>query len=109
MLRLKAHSRQSYDIFLKLRAPPVEAGCPPQERFGNFDLKEPYYRQLVTGGGWWGPQNQTTAANSFEQPESVQENGNAHCGVQGLLDCHITKTDKIVASKRTSTEDLLPI
>lgn len=40
-LRLVAHDRQSYDVFLTLRAPPLGPGQPPQESSGKFDLKEP--------------------------------------------------------------------
>lgn len=53
-LRLVAHARQSYDVHLTLRAPGVEPGAPPQESSGIFDLKEPYYRQLVAGVNWYG-------------------------------------------------------
>jgi type I protein arginine methyltransferase len=59
-LHLKAHSRQSYDVRLELRAPAVVSGGEhgsgsihsygeAQVATGSFDLKEPYYRQLVTG------------------------------------------------------------
>jgi len=40
-LRLKAHARQSYDVLLDVWGP---GG---QRSSGCFDLKEPYYRQLV--------------------------------------------------------------
>ncbi|GFR50116.1 hypothetical protein Agub_g12266, partial [Astrephomene gubernaculifera] len=49
-LRLQAHARQSYDISLTLTAPPLQPGQPPQTSAGSFDLKEPYYRQLVPYG-----------------------------------------------------------
>jgi histone-arginine methyltransferase CARM1 len=52
-LRLVAHSRQSYDVHLTLRAAGAEPGAPMQESKGVFDLKEPYYRQLVSGGHWY--------------------------------------------------------
>lgn len=46
-LRLVAHARQSYDVHVTLRAPPLTPGGPPQESKGKFDLKEPYYRQQM--------------------------------------------------------------
>ncbi|KAG7670910.1 hypothetical protein KSW81_004340 [Nannochloris sp. 'desiccata'] len=53
-LRLVAHSRQSYDVHLTLRAAGgPEPGTPMQESKGIFDLKEPYYRQLVAGANWY--------------------------------------------------------
>ena len=52
-LRLIAHSRQSYDVHLTLRAAGAEPGMPMQESKGVFDLKEPYYRQLVAGANWY--------------------------------------------------------
>lgn len=51
-LRLVAHAKQSYDVHLYLQAPPAGPGLPVQESYGTFDLKEPYYRQLVTGVNW---------------------------------------------------------
>ncbi|KAL0019599.1 hypothetical protein WJX79_008229 [Trebouxia sp. C0005] len=44
-LRLAAHNRQSYDVFVDLAAPPLHPGQLPQKASGKFDLKEPYYRQ----------------------------------------------------------------
>jgi type I protein arginine methyltransferase len=52
-LRLVAHSRQSYDVFVTLKAPGIDPGAPQQESSGKFDLKEPYYRQLVNPGWNW--------------------------------------------------------
>lgn len=52
-MRLVAHSRQSYDVHVHLLAPPAGPGLPPQQSSGTFDLKEPYYRQLVTGSNWY--------------------------------------------------------
>ena len=46
-LRLKAHNRQSYDVHLTLRAPALQPGGEEQESSGQFDLKEPFYRQLT--------------------------------------------------------------
>ena len=51
-MRLVAHSRQSYDVHVSLRAPGVLPGAPQQVSTGVFDLKEPYYRQLVAGANW---------------------------------------------------------
>lgn len=47
-LRLKAHQRQSYDVFLSLTGPPLAPGRPPQTASGCLDLKDPFYRQLLT-------------------------------------------------------------
>ncbi|KAL4448328.1 hypothetical protein ABPG75_005547 [Micractinium tetrahymenae] len=46
-LRLVAHNRQSYDVHVMLRAPPLTPGGPEQVSTGKFDLKEPYYRQQM--------------------------------------------------------------
>jgi len=46
-LRLVAHARQSYDIHLTVRAPGVTGEDPPTESSGQYDLKDPYYRQLT--------------------------------------------------------------
>jgi len=46
-LRLVAHERQSYDVFIELQGPPLQPGMEPQRSMGKFDLKEPYYRQLT--------------------------------------------------------------
>jgi histone-arginine methyltransferase CARM1 len=62
-LRLVAHSRQSYDVHLTLRAAGPEPGAPLQESKGIFDLKEPYYRQLVAGAGWYSEGMDTGFAN----------------------------------------------
>lgn len=53
-LRLVAHARQSYDVQLTLQAPGANPGDPPQESGGEYDLKEPYYRQLTMGVNWYG-------------------------------------------------------
>lgn len=66
-LLLEAHSRQSYDVHLTLRAPPLEAGGPPQESRGKFDLKEPYYRQLTQ---WYAATAAATAAAGGVAPEA---------------------------------------
>jgi len=68
-VRLKAHERQSYDIFVELTGPPdpTDTTLKPQFSSGKFDLKEPYYRQLTYAGqGIW---DGTTDA--YEQP--IQE------------------------------------
>ena len=67
-LKLVAHARQSYDVILKLTAPPINPGGEMQVSEGIFDLKEPYYRQLVTGAGWY-------TADPV-QGGAVMENGN---------------------------------
>lgn len=41
VMRFKAHARQSYDIGLEMWSANGERSC------GSYDLKEPYYRQLV--------------------------------------------------------------
>jgi len=41
VMRFKAHSRQSYDVSLEVMLSNGERSC------GSYDLKEPYYRQLV--------------------------------------------------------------
>ena len=70
-LRLVAHAKQSYDLHLHLQAPPAGPGLPVQESYGSFDLKEPYYRQLVTGINW-------PSSNGF-----VQAPGNMEHDVSG--------------------------
>jgi 2-polyprenyl-3-methyl-5-hydroxy-6-metoxy-1,4-benzoquinol methylase len=40
-MRFRAHDRQSYDVFLQFLGPGGQVSS------GHFDLKEPYYRQLV--------------------------------------------------------------
>ncbi|KAK9808329.1 hypothetical protein WJX73_002343 [Symbiochloris irregularis] len=45
-MRMVAHDRQSYDIYLILQAPATQPGLPPQIASGKLDLKEPIYRQL---------------------------------------------------------------
>jgi type I protein arginine methyltransferase len=63
-LRLVAHSRQSYDVHVTLRAAgPEGAGAHMQESKGIFDLKEPYYRQLVSGGNWYNEGMETGGYN----------------------------------------------
>lgn len=57
VLRFKAHNRQSYDLFLELTGPPNpdDPSMQSQVSTGQFDLKEPYYRQLnmmVNAGAW---------------------------------------------------------
>lgn len=49
VFRLKAHARQSYDLTLEMSGPPhpQTPWAEPQFSSGEFDLKEPYYRQLV--------------------------------------------------------------
>ncbi|KAL3142539.1 hypothetical protein ABBQ38_002861 [Trebouxia sp. C0009 RCD-2024] len=62
-LRLAAHNRQSYDVFVTLTAPPLHPGQPPQQANGKFDLKEPYYRQLnpqAAAVAWPQPQEQAS-------------------------------------------------
>eukprot|EP00877_Chromochloris_zofingiensis_P013474 jgi/Chrzof1/8380/Cz03g08130.t1 len=54
-LRMIAHERQSYDVHVSLEGPPVQFGMPEQKSSGNFDLKEPYYRQLTS---WYVQQGQ---------------------------------------------------
>lgn len=46
-LRLKAHSKQSYVLDLSLEIPPLAQGVPTQKMDFTYDLKEPYYRQLM--------------------------------------------------------------
>eukprot|EP00891_Asterochloris_glomerata_P005667 jgi/Astpho2/5667/e_gw1.00079.85.1_t len=46
-LHLKAHNRQSYDIFLTLTAPSEQPNGEPQQASGKYDLKNPFYRQLT--------------------------------------------------------------
>ena len=74
-LVLSAHSRQSYDVHVTLRAPSAVPSLLPnnsassttnsqvQESKGSFDLKDPYYRQLNQG---WGQQQQQQ-----QQPSSI--------------------------------------
>ena len=49
VFRLKAHTRQSYDLMLEMSGPPhpQTPWADAQHSSGEFDLKEPYYRQLV--------------------------------------------------------------
>ncbi|DBA90994.1 TPA: hypothetical protein ACH3X2_004201 [Trebouxia sp. C0005] len=68
-LRLAAHNRQSYDVFVDLAAPPLHPGQLPQKASGKFDLKEPYYRQLnpQTSAAW--PQQEQTAQQAPPQQQ----------------------------------------
>jgi hypothetical protein len=43
-MRLAAHSRQSHDVSIELKGPPLAEGGPPQASTCEADLKEPYYR-----------------------------------------------------------------
>jgi histone-arginine methyltransferase CARM1 len=54
ILKFKAHARQSYDLFLELSGPPNpnDRSGTTQFSVGQFDLKEPYYRQLVHQASW---------------------------------------------------------
>ena len=80
-LVLSAHSRQSYDVHVTLRAlsavpslvnnnngidNTINTNSQVQESKGTFDLKDPYYRQLNQG---WGQQQQqpssTIAAEDY--------------------------------------------
>ena len=82
-LRVVAHSRQSYDVHLTLKAPGVLPSDPPQESSGVFDLKEPYYRQLTnwqwpdTGTGTGAATGGVVAATT---PPQQQEHGVAPAG-----------------------------
>ncbi len=46
-LRLKAHSKQSYLLDLSLEMTPPADGVPGNKIQFTYDLKEPYYRQLI--------------------------------------------------------------
>lgn len=46
-LRLQAHSKQSYTITLVLEVLAPAPGIPSQKVEYAYDLKEPYYRQLM--------------------------------------------------------------
>uniref|UniRef100_A0A061S8C2 type I protein arginine methyltransferase n=2 Tax=Tetraselmis sp. GSL018 TaxID=582737 RepID=A0A061S8C2_9CHLO len=72
-LRLKAHPRQSYDIFLTLRAPPFRPGGEEQLCSAQLDLKDPYYRQLVTG--WPQQQQQQMAPQDSAAPATGPGDG----------------------------------
>mmetsp|Transcript_39558 Transcript_39558/g.101136 ORF Transcript_39558/g.101136 Transcript_39558/m.101136 type:complete len:360 (+) Transcript_39558:375-1454(+) len=62
---LKAHERQSYDIHLTLKAPPVTPGAPEQVAEAKLDLKDPYYRQML---GAWQQQAQSTSTQQARPP-----------------------------------------
>lgn len=75
-LRLAAHNRQSYDVFVNLTAPPLHPGQLPQKASGKFDLKEPYYRQLnPQTSAAWPPQEQAAeqALPQQQQQSYVQQ------------------------------------
>ncbi|KAI8111817.1 hypothetical protein M9435_004316 [Picochlorum sp. BPE23] len=60
VFKLKAHERQSYDLSLELSGPPNPHDPDQKMQFsvGQFDLKEPYYRQLnaaIPQGAWDAP------------------------------------------------------
>ncbi|CAL5219667.1 g1550 [Coccomyxa viridis] len=63
-LKLVAHARQSYDIYATLGVKSINPHAANQQVTGKFDLKEPYYRQLI--GSWW----QTPSSQSAEGPSS---------------------------------------
>ena len=45
--KLKAHPKQSYYLDVALEIPAPAEGLQPQKMEFSYDLKEPYYRQLV--------------------------------------------------------------
>ena len=100
VMNLKAHSRQSYDIFLTLKAPGLESESPPQVRSAKFDLKDPYYRQLVTGTSWWNSQSQENS-NGFQENSELGKLQQVH--INGIEEDNPTMT------RNMSSEDLLPI
>lgn len=51
-LRLVAHKRQSYDVYLTLKTEGVDDGGAAQESTGIFDLKDPFYRFNSQAGSW---------------------------------------------------------
>mmetsp|Transcript_10054 Transcript_10054/g.18126 ORF Transcript_10054/g.18126 Transcript_10054/m.18126 type:complete len:492 (-) Transcript_10054:58-1533(-) len=69
---LTAHERQSYDIYLTLKAPPTMPGRSEQVATARLDLKDPYYRQLQ--GAWQQPsQNIATQQPPPPPPPPRQE------------------------------------